>query len=725
MQTISLVITGFASLVAGGSVISTLLGRRRLRVATQLLAQHNEDELDRQRILAALERGQSELANANAQAQAREGECTRLQHDLEQQEEQAAEMRQQLFAALDQYSKLTAEHQKLRELLNKVSAAQVELQTERKHHEESKKALAAARADSEKLKAETADARKQLASERIRLSDKEKQHAAAQAQLGKVNREIGELSKQVAAANERVGALQLVEAKAARLETRNAELESELAQVIQVTGNAGDAELDREELQVRLETAAYSVRLASKEADRYRTRTEGLEVELENLRSELSSAIAAALQQERLLVDNRKLIETQTQQELQVQTLQARLTEARRAMQEAEIRAVEAVTELEKTQHIVQEGELERQALVTQVETLGHYSEQVKRMCVELEALSQADQRCRDAEAEVVRLKNDLQKAQTALRSAQSSSIERGQLSNVSQLLREEQQSHLAAEQRLLAAQDELRSLQGSIPAAYGKRGEVEQLERLREENYKLRNETEQLRVHEKASQELERLTIEHKRLRLESELLTRRVDELKSAQIELAELRRQWTDQSLLLNEAREIREQQGMLEAQVYALGQTPYTKRPRPSCSTPIEIGNKARELEARLSPLLAQWGLRSVVLADSGGFPIVGAGDPLAQEGLAAFSALVSDVGQRACHLLPFGNVLWVNWVDVNGMAVSCRLFSLGQEDFAVAAIGPQGLDLTRADELVAVLRQTLTSSLAPSDGSENTSDGALT
>lgn len=713
MQTISLVITGFASLVAGGSVISTLLGRRRLRVATRLLAQHEQNDSERQRILSALERGQSELASANAQVQAREVDCTRLQHDLVQQEEQASETRQQLFAALDRYSTLTAEHQKLREVLNKVSAAQVELQAERKHHEESKKALTAARADVDRLKAETAEARKQLASERIRLNDKEKQHTTTQSQVAKLNLEMGELLKQVAATNERVNALQLVDAKATRLEARNAELETELAQVIQVTGNASDAELDREELQVRLETAAYSVRLASKEADRYRTRTEGLEVEIEDLRGELSSAMAAALQQERLLVENRKLSDTQVQQEQQLQSLQARIAETRRTTQEAELRAAEAVTELEHAQRLVQEGELERQSLVTQVETLGHYSEQVKRMCVELDALSQADQRGRDAEAEVVRLKNDLQKAQTALRSAESSSIERGQLSNVSQLLREEQQSHLEAEQRLLAAQEELRLL-GS-PAAYGKRAEVEQLERLREENYKLRNEAERLRIHETASRELDRLTVEHKRLRLESELLTRRVDELKSAQIELAELRRQWTDQSVMLSDAREMREQQSMLEAQLYALGQTPHTKRARPSCSTPIEIGNKAHELEERLSPLLAQWGLRSVVLADAGGFPIVVAGDPLAQEGLAAFSALVSDVGQRACHLLPFGNVLWVNWVDVNGMAVSCRLFSLGQEDFAVAAIGPEGLDRARADELVAVLRQILTSSLAPGDG----------
>jgi len=51
------------------------------------------------------------------------------------------------------------------------------------------------------------------------------------------------------------------------------------------------------------------------------------------------------------------------------------------------------------------------------------------------------------------------------------------------------------------------------------------------------------------------------------------------------------------------------------------------------------------------------------------------------------------------------VRWVNWVDVSGMAVSYRLFPLAQEDFAVAAIGPEGLDLKQADELVAVLRQT--------------------
>jgi hypothetical protein len=260
-----------------------------------------------------------------------------------------------------------------------------------------------------------------------------------------------------------------------------------------------------------------------------------------------------------------------------------------------------------------------------------------------------------------------------------------------------------------MAAQAELRALQAGAPAAFGKRTDVEQLDQLRRENGDLRVELEQLRIHEQASQQLDRLTTEHKHLRLESELLARRVEELSAAQVELAELRRQAAEQSALLNDAVELRDQMALLEAQLYALGQVPQTKHAW-SASMTVEVGDRTRELEAHLSPLLALSGLRSVVLADPGGFPVVVVGEPSVHEGLAAFSALLGEVGGRARELLPFGDVLLVNLVDINGLALSCRLFSLGHENFAVAAIGAHGLDVRRADELVNALKQTMTSAL---------------
>jgi len=701
MQMLPMGAAGAASLLAVALGIVALAARHRLRIVQQ---HQQDDELDRQRIRAALERGQSELANANAQVQRRERQFIMLEQALEQQERLTEESREQLLVAQQRYSNLADEQQHLREQLGKCASIQGELQSERKQHEQAKKALVAARSDVTRLQQKLSDARRRISSEQGQRQEQEKQHALGLAERNQLKRELGELNSRLTEANERLSVLRPVEDKAARLEQRISELEAELAHVIQSTSESSAEELDREELQVRLETAAYSVRLAAKQADHYRTRTEQLEAELEEVRGELASAIATALKQERVAAENRALSAAHAQQEQQVESLKKELAELARA-------AHGAATELQTLRERVQHSERERQALAIRVDALTHESDRAEQLRAELARLSESEHKLRAMEAAHVTLKSELQKAQTALRT--ESSVEREQLDRMAQLLREEQQSHFEAEQRLLTAQADLRRLQSGAATAFDKRAEVEQLNQLREENHTLRVEIDQLRVHQHASEELERLTTEHKRLRLESELLARRVQELSASQVELAELRRQLAESSALAEEAIQLRDQRSSLEAQLYALGQVPHTRHAGAPTAT-VEIGDGPRELEARLSPLLAQSGLRSVVLADAGGFPVVVAGDPLVQEGLSAFSALLGEVGQKARQLLPLGDVLLVNLVDVNSLAVSCRLFSLDEERFAVAAIGPRTLDLPRADEVVVALKQMMTTSLPPNE-----------
>jgi hypothetical protein len=191
-------------------------------------------------------------------------------------------------------------------------------------------------------------------------------------------------------------------------------------------------------------------------------------------------------------------------------------------------------------------------------------------------------------------------------------------------------------------------------------------------------------------------------------------VEELKSAQQEATELRRQAEEQSRIVQEALELRDKQGRLEAQLYALGQIPQTRQ-LPLTIPRIEIGSKAHAIEAELSPLLAMTKLRSAVLADAQGFPVVAAGEPLAHEGLAAFSAIAQETAERARRLLPIGDVLMVNLVDSNQITLSCRLFLLGTESFSVVTIGAEALQVSKAAEVVKTLQKTMT---APGSTSED-------
>ena len=75
----------------------------------------------------------------------------------------------------------------------------------------------------------------------------------------------------------------------------------------------------------------------------------------------------------------------------------------------------------------------------------------------------------------------------------------------------------------------------------------------------------------------------------------------------------------------------------------------------------------------------------MLADAQGFLIAGAGESVAQEGLAAFAAVAGEMVSRARMLLPMAEVDSLRVVDRNSMVLTCHLFESAGEGLGVATL----------------------------------------
>jgi len=194
-------------------------------------------------------------------------------------------------------------------------------------------------------------------------------------------------------------------------------------------------------------------------------------------------------------------------------------------------------------------------------------------------------------------------------------------------------------------------------------------LEGILEENRTLRDEVADLRLHGEASVELERLTAEHKRLRLDAELMARRLHELLQDQAELADLRVRAQDLQALGEEVAYLRRREKDLEAQLYASGAA--SPDDQPATAGVPALHSVGTDMEASLRALVQPDGARSAVLADTQGFLIASAGEPMPQEGLAAFTAIASEMVARTRILLPLADVDSIRVRDTNRIVLSCR------------------------------------------------------
>lgn len=229
---------------------------------------------------------------------------------------------------------------------------------------------------------------------------------------------------------------------------------------------------------------------------------------------------------------------------------------------------------------------------------------------------------------------------------------------------------------------DETRDAKVQLAAAQAK---LVELARVLDENRRLRDEVAELRTHERASDELERERAAHKQVRLDAELMARRLQDLVRERTELESLRARAADADALASEVEYLRGREKDLEAQIYANGS--YSSREMRALSGEIPMVTPISDLETNLALLVGHGSARTAVLADGQGFLIASAGESVAEEGLAAFAAVASEMVGRARMLLPLADIRSIRVLDANDMVLTCHLFDSSGEPMGVATLGP--------------------------------------
>jgi hypothetical protein len=183
----------------------------------------------------------------------------------------------------------------------------------------------------------------------------------------------------------------------------------------------------------------------------------------------------------------------------------------------------------------------------------------------------------------------------------------------------------------------------------------------------------------------------------LDAELMARRLNELLQDQTELADLRARFHDLQALGEEVVYLRRREKDLEARLYASGSSSQADEPgTPGVQALHTVGT---DMEASLRALVQPDGARSAVLADTQGFLIASAGEPMPQEGMAAFTAIASEMVARTRILLPLADVDSIRVRDTNRIILSCRLFETGGQGLGLATLGPGEPSVPDADRVV--------------------------
>jgi hypothetical protein len=463
------------------------------------------------------------------------------------------------------------------------------------------------------------------------------------------------------------------ERDSARLEAqRLAARERTLAERLRIAEDENRAAFEREEKNAE----AWAGQLEAAKAEQKR-HDGAVRHELEQLRAEV---IRHKAERERLSGESRQHAARADEalralEELRSQT-QARVRKQAEESEQADGRAQEAAAVEQGLRERIAELEAEKARLAQEFE---HVRAEPDTRREELDSLKV---RLRAAEEVAAHEREQVGQAAEAARTAEARAQDRERLAQENAVLRE-QQAQAGQEARQQAGrEDELRDAKVELAAAQAKLAE---LGRALEENSRLRDEVAELRTHEEASGELARLTAVHKQVRLDAELMARRLQELLRDQAELAPLRAQAAEAAALADEVAYLRQREKDLEAQLYASGF--YASREMAALSSELLVQTPVTDLESGLSMLVGEGGPRTAVLADAQGFLIAGAGESVAQEGLAAFAAVAGEMVARARMLLPLASIESVRVTDANSMVLTCHLFDSAGEKLGVATLGP--------------------------------------
>jgi hypothetical protein len=311
--------------------------------------------------------------------------------------------------------------------------------------------------------------------------------------------------------------------------------------------------------------------------------------------------------------------------------------------------------------------------------------------------------------ARLKRLEDELSTAMTETRElrmkadvAAAKLVDLESLREENRQLHEQARHHAETEKALTLTQTEVRELRLKLQSADVR---LTDAERLADENRSLRQEVAELREQGKAALDLEKLSAEIKKLRVDNEQMLRRTADAERDRDELFDLRLRNAELSIIAQEATELRDLGQSLEAQLYAAGIVPRTRSTLPE---PIaaEAGTIVHDFETSLQSLVGPEDARCAVLADYQGLLVAGAGDPIPQEGLAAFSGITSEFGARVKTFLPLSSLKAIRMTDINGTVVACRLFDFNEMQYGLATIANHetGADRTErvAGEIVSAM-----------------------
>jgi hypothetical protein len=533
---------------------------------------------------------------------------------------------------------------------------------------------AASRDAAENLRRERAASGAALAEVQARCLAVEKERDAAQQQIGRLVTKDKTLAERLRVAEAENRAAfereeKVAEAWAGQLDAAKAEQkrgdQGLHRDVEELRAQVAREKAEREELAKVAEAAAVRERSALERAAEAEAVQRAQVAAAEAARAQVAAAEAAV---------QVKVAETEAAMQAQVAAAEA-AGQAKEAETEATLQAKAAAAE-EFLRARLTQAEAERAALGEQLAR-----GQIERAAAE-ESRQEFELRMRAAEEVVEMLRAEVASIKEASRAAGEQAKDRERLARENAELREQQDQAEREAKAQAGRADEAKDAKIELAAAQAKLAE---LERVLEENRRLRDEVAELRTHQEASGELERLTAAHKQVRLDAELMARRLQELLHDQAELGPLRAQAAEAASLAEEVEYLRRREKDLEAQLYASGS--YSSREVPALSGELPVVRPISDLETNLSELVAQGGPRTAVLADKQGFLIAAAGESVAEEGLAAFAAVAGEMVARARMLLPLADVDSVRVTDANRMVLTCHLFDSAGEGLGIATLGP--------------------------------------
>jgi hypothetical protein len=239
--------------------------------------------------------------------------------------------------------------------------------------------------------------------------------------------------------------------------------------------------------------------------------------------------------------------------------------------------------------------------------------------------------------------------------------------------------------QELMATQAQMRELREKLSTAEGRSQEAP---RLKDENAALRQQINDLKKAHEPQQGMAEIQRRNVELSLKARALEQRSQEFEMQATEIESLRTKVDQLQSAANETAALRARVRDLEARGYAdrAAKGEGTLR-RPARVKPNEEQRLENLLEGNLEALVKEeTGCRTAVLADLRGLLIAASGDITYQDELAAASSLTTYTTERIRQLIPMGEPLAIQFIDVNRVVLRIEWLRWQNDAFLLSTLG---------------------------------------